>query len=96
MDSTLFLVQKSWYYLAMRVPSQTFNRQYWADRRHAPAITQGARGVTTDDDLVLPWVLCKKGAAYDHPDGAYTTLLATPTATSTDRPVTTAAPPEDL
>ena len=80
----------------MRVPSQTFNCQYWADRRYAPAITKGARDVTTDDDLVLLCVPCKKGAAHDHPDGVYTTLLATPTGTSTDRPVTTAAPPEDL
>ena len=74
----------------------TFNCQYWADRRHATAITQGARGVTTADDLVLLWVPRTKGAAHDHPDGARATLLATPTATSTDRNVTTAAPPEDL
>ena len=94
MDSTLFLVQKSWYYLVMRVPSQTFNCQYWADRRHAPAITLGARGEATDYGLFLPWVPRMKGAADNHPDGARTTLLAsTSTANSHHRPVTTAAPP---
>ena len=65
------------------------------DRRHASAITLGARVVTTDDDLVLQWVPCTTGAAHDQPVGARAALLATPTATSTDR-LTTAAPPEDL
>ena len=73
-----------------------FNCQYWADRRHAGTITLAAPSVTTDDDPVLPWVPCTKGTAHDHPVGALIALLATPTATLTDRSVTTAAPPEDL
>ena len=70
-----------------------FNCQYWADRRHASAITLCAQG---DDDLVLPWVPLTKGAAHDHPDVARKTLLATATATTADRSVTMAAPPEYL
>ena len=71
-----------------------FNCQYWADRRHASAITLGARGLATDYGLFLPLFPRMKGAAHNHPDGARTTLLAsTPTAASDHRPVTTAAPP---
>ena len=95
MNSTLFLVQKSWGWLSVDEGNLSLsNCQYWADRRDASASTLGARGATIDGDPVLPWVPCTKGVTHDHPIGARTALLATPTATSTDRPVTTAAPPE--